>query len=535
MENQNVDESIKPVLAMYDVRGIQDYIFRTNKIKDAMGASSIIDNIIINALKEAVRQINEQNSECINACLVWDDFLKAKGKNPDEKKLRFLEKKNNLSIQVLFIGGGNAFVCFKNRNLYKRINMKMSKYILDTSYSLQLAAAAVDMTDDYSLDYRLVHNTMNNIKANMPDSRPLAAMPIMEIEQTTGFPLSKHVKNGENLSTEIFLKKEYKEIETREGDEKIIDNLLTQKGVESLLAVVHLDGNNMGLRIRSLMSEINDYPSAVYKMRTISYNINKAYRDTYDLMEKTIIQSAKMSPRFSTKPNSLFFRRIITAGDDITFVCNATLALSAVEFYCKEISNMQLYPCNEEEKQKMSFSVCAGIAFINGHFPFSTGYQVAEACCDIAKECAKKEENKENGNIGNWVDFQICKNIQTMNVIATRNREYVLPDGEKLMLRPYHIHTNNTAKQEDLYDFNMFKRRFHLFEKMERTVSKNLRNTYSYGKDEMTNLVSFYNSRRKDMPEGEEPFNKGVAMWYDALEMLDYYEDYLEKTDGEEK
>ncbi|MBE5864581.1 MAG: hypothetical protein E7292_00015 [Lachnospiraceae bacterium] len=34
------------VLAMYDVRGIQKYIFRTNKIKEIIGASSVVENII---------------------------------------------------------------------------------------------------------------------------------------------------------------------------------------------------------------------------------------------------------------------------------------------------------------------------------------------------------------------------------------------------------------------------------------------------------------------------------------------------------
>ena len=42
----------KKVLAMYDVRGIQNYIYRTPHIKDAMGASIIIEDIIVNALED---------------------------------------------------------------------------------------------------------------------------------------------------------------------------------------------------------------------------------------------------------------------------------------------------------------------------------------------------------------------------------------------------------------------------------------------------------------------------------------------------
>ena len=44
----------KKVLAMYDVRGIQNYIYRTPHIKDAMGASIIIEDIIVNASRRCM-------------------------------------------------------------------------------------------------------------------------------------------------------------------------------------------------------------------------------------------------------------------------------------------------------------------------------------------------------------------------------------------------------------------------------------------------------------------------------------------------
>ena len=36
----------KEVLAMYDVRGIQNYIFKSNAAKEIIGASALIDGII---------------------------------------------------------------------------------------------------------------------------------------------------------------------------------------------------------------------------------------------------------------------------------------------------------------------------------------------------------------------------------------------------------------------------------------------------------------------------------------------------------
>ena len=45
-------------LYMYDVRGIQDYIFRTNKVKEIIGASIIVEKVIIDLFKDAVCYFN---------------------------------------------------------------------------------------------------------------------------------------------------------------------------------------------------------------------------------------------------------------------------------------------------------------------------------------------------------------------------------------------------------------------------------------------------------------------------------------------
>ena len=43
-------------IAIYDVRGIQDYIFRTNVVKEIIGASKIVDNIIITEFENACKE-----------------------------------------------------------------------------------------------------------------------------------------------------------------------------------------------------------------------------------------------------------------------------------------------------------------------------------------------------------------------------------------------------------------------------------------------------------------------------------------------
>ena len=50
-------------LYMYDVRGIQDYVFRTNKMKEIIGASLLVEDLI---KKIFIKQLNEENERRIN-------------------------------------------------------------------------------------------------------------------------------------------------------------------------------------------------------------------------------------------------------------------------------------------------------------------------------------------------------------------------------------------------------------------------------------------------------------------------------------
>ena len=44
----------REVLAMYDVRGIQDYIFKSNVAKEIVGASEMIEKFVIGGLRKYI-------------------------------------------------------------------------------------------------------------------------------------------------------------------------------------------------------------------------------------------------------------------------------------------------------------------------------------------------------------------------------------------------------------------------------------------------------------------------------------------------
>ena len=518
------------VLVMYDVRGIQEYIFRTAKLRDAIGASAIVEDIVEDALKDAGGLGNRMQ-------LQWYD----------EKNGPLDYRENEADdIQVLYIGGGNAFVVFSSRELAVRVNKRMAKYVIDKTYSLQLATAIVDKTDNYQKDFRNIRLEMDRIKENMVVSKPIGAMPVMQVEKKTGYPLTKEWKDrGKETvsSTEAKLKAEAG-IEKRKLEEKgsaysRLEKYISEKGRDSMLAVVHIDGNNMGLRIREQTESLDTYEEAVSKMREISYNINHSYKEVFEEMENDFNTFAK-KPK--GKENNYFVMKVLTAGDDITYVCNASIAVATVEYFSRHISEKGMVKASNDNFQ-YRFSVCGGIAFFRSHFPFDIAYEVAEACCESAKRRAKDPANMDGNLIGNWFDFQFCQNVQSMNLERIRQKEYKTAGGESLQLRPYFIsveemHSGFDKVKEKPYTLEKLKEYVGALvdgNKMPRSFAKRLRNTYPLGRSEAEAFDAFLKSRGTMLPEvlytkadGEE-----CATFYDAAEIMDYFLTLDEMKKGE--
>ena len=138
------------VLAMYDVRGIQSYIFKSNAAKEIVGASALVEKIITDGLQAYVDTQKAGEDEKMSRYMM--DWTK------DDPKA-FLEHPE-VEMQILFIGGGNAYVLFRQGRKCEKVNRFLAKYLLDRTYSLNLAVAVVPKTDSYMEDYEAINNMM---------------------------------------------------------------------------------------------------------------------------------------------------------------------------------------------------------------------------------------------------------------------------------------------------------------------------------------------------------------------------------------
>ena len=111
----------REVLAMYDVRGIQSYIFKTNAAKEIIGASVLVSNVIIDGLNQFVSSIDEDQRP-----LYMTDW--------EKDSATAFQENSSVLMQVMFVGGGNAYVLFRSGKICRQVNRFLARYILERTY-----------------------------------------------------------------------------------------------------------------------------------------------------------------------------------------------------------------------------------------------------------------------------------------------------------------------------------------------------------------------------------------------------------------
>lgn len=522
----------QPVLVVYDIRGIQDFVFRTNRVRDIVGASAIVADVLENSIREWF----EQKKNPAEFVFEWYD----KAAN-DAKNFSFIDQVN-VQAEVLYIGGGNAYVAYRSNDLAMEAGKWIARKILRDTHTLSLASASVYMSANYLKDQQALMERLARVKAEGRMPRPSAGFPFTLEELGSGLPCVAR-DGSDRISAETRHKrKRYKEEKEKQENESSdtwkyeleFDKMVLQKGRNSLLAVVHLDGNNLGQGIKERLEKEKEYSKAVEKMRWISLNITSAFQQgAFDEMLE------QFAARDFDKKQPIPFRPIILAGDDLTFVCRADLAMDLTREFLNAVSG---YSLDGEMKdgqaaEAKGFSACAGIVYVNSHFPFSQAYRLAKELCKSAKDKAKAKAVKSRRPVGSYVDFHLNYSGNIEDIKTLREREYVLYEpGQKplkLLQRPYRMDQVNT-KAPDHYEQLMEKTKHLCSDRAPRKWLKEARDAYHVSKAAADDVFSRAGALegRSLYPEGMDKvtFKGGVATMYDAMEMFDILSGAMEET-----
>lgn len=411
----------REVLCLLDTRQIQRYMFRSNIMLETLGASELINHIQEDAIRWALAQIDPPLPEgSWNVCT-----------DPDAEIPYFTDEK--IIFQLLTCAAGNTMFAARTGEVAQKIVRKVSRYYLEHAYSLNLAAAIVEKTGEYSRDIFNLYRALDVSKASSDIQEPMGTLPVVRRERKTGLPVAGYDRyTGEPVSRESMIRRR----EAARGRTVVLlERIRTTRAFDGhdYRAVIHADGNNLGITISRITQRMNDYESAVRFRRRMNREIEENFRriteKTAEELEEYWHRSFGREEDFSPE-----FQIVHRAGDDINIICNANLAFPFLQFFYRNLRETYIW---KDEKLEVPLNCCAGVAFVRKDCDFHTAFSLAEECCANAKKEAKKEANLRNGLAGNWLDFQILDSPHSQELDMYRQRVYMTGEQVSLLLRPY--------------------------------------------------------------------------------------------------
>ncbi len=528
-------------LSLYDVRGIQEFIFSSSKLKENIGASILVAKVLDEYLKEA---INTSTNGIIN----WEEVKEFK-----------IFKDKNVDAEIIYIGGGNAMVAYRNKDIAKEVTQTLSRLVLKkTGGALRLAVAHIETEgENFAQDREKLMQKLRQNKESIIETSPLLGIAITKQGISDGLPAAVTFENDEYISLPAYLKREKEEKERHYFDYLLegvtesykfpleFDNLGQRIG-EKHLSVVHIDGNNMGKMIEETIKGVKNYHEAVQKIRKLSKEITAHYQNVAKRVVGKIVENLKgerlkekLELNWDEEDKRLFlpFRPLVLNGDDITFVSNGRLGITLAEEFLKEISN---YSVNGHK-----LSACAGVAIVKSHFPFYRAYQLAEALCASAKLKGKILALNDGREMQeSWLDFHIVYSGITTELRELRRSQYNVPGMKKAETLKVEEHGNVLMKYdqfnllwrpwcvagecEEKYKWKKFTELFNkMIKNWPRSKLKNLRDAFIKGKEEVEFYVKFCKSRGTELPKlwnnDDKIFYDYQTPYFDALELIDFY------------
>lgn len=505
----------KEVLCILDTRQIQRFIFKSNSYLDTLGGSDLVAKIQEEAIRYAMTHIDPPLRE--------EEY--SLSLDPDEEIPYFNSDK--IKFQLLTCGAGNAMCLVRTGELCQKIIRKISRYYLDHAYSLNLVASVTEKTDHFGSDIFHLYKKLNAIKASADISDPLGPLAVVVREQRTGQPaIGQDVETGEYYSRSSYLRRK---TALSRGEVVDMQQMQTTTGFDGkeYLAVIHADGNNLGITIGRILQNSDSYREGVWARRQISRNIRRIYSH---IMEKTLEQVQLYYNNLEIPGKQDFryaFHVCQQGGDDINIICDARMAIPFLNLLFENLRGMTLW---KSDTLTVPLYMCAGVAYVLKEKGFHSAYQLAVECCDSAKKTAKKEENLRNGLAGNWIDFQICDTYNNQDLDFLREKSYVTKDQIYMQMRPYCL---DPEVKEEPISYVRFLERVRKLKavKLTHEHQEALRMSYMMGRQEFRRWIQHLQQNGIDLTKllgnaiHRDADGQMHALWFDAVEMIEFIPD----------
>lgn len=534
-------------LTVLDVTGIQSYIFGSNRLRENIGASQLVELA---------------THEWVQETLSGSHNLDTTGKMLPNWRL---EDDDTRNAEVILRGGGNVLVLFRTLAMAKETVGKLSRKLLEQAPGLEIAVAhrefewedaAIGGTDGI---HSQLMAKLNRTKQQRSISTPLLGQAVTLECRATGLPavgFDPARRRGEALyplSADVLAKldqgvrdsarERFEDLLPPEAKEPYFtlsadfDDLGRSEGDTSYIAVVHADGNNMGKRFQELAKGFllpKDNRTYLEQLRRLSEAVERAGQTAlYQTLErmndgfklpgmKLFLSGLK---RDKDEPPFLPFRPIVFGGDDVTFVCDGRIGLSLAAIYLDEWEKATA----ADETIGKAYA-CAGIAIVKTHYPFARAYALCEDLCKSTKAAIKAQQRDASA-----LDWHFALTGITGTINEIRKREYQLNIGsttkpKSLVMRP--VTLRSPGIEENWCTWETFTRLVEYFESDEfagRNKVKDLREVLRSGPEATRRFLHTYGlSDKMPLIDASKPQLQASGWdnrcgYFDAIEAIDFY------------
>lgn len=550
-------------LVIVDTAQIQPYIFGSNRLRENIGGSYLVAQATGDWPKEIVRQAAPNHNITINGML-------------DGTK-RIEDPTDNLDAEVLYAGGGNFVVLFRDESHTRAFIRALSRKVLTDAPNLQLVVMqdVFEWREPLSETVNTIFRKLAEEKRSRILSAPLLGLAVTVMCQSTALPAVDVIEGiGDDpdrpASAEIVAKlKVLDEAEQRlrrvlplpDGYDypRQLDHLGGTRGKHNFIAVVHADGNGLGQRIMDIgkaHSAANKNREYINALRTFSEQVDasaqQALRDVLDRLGARIrkdgsnrivhkngfgeiiaeirLKCADEGKRF------LPFRPIVFGGDDVAFVCDGRLGLSLAIEYIRQIESHT----GNLPDGRGQLTACAGIAIVKAHYPFARAYKLTDELCKQAKKYRKTIKDFHHDWDDSCLDWHFALSGLSGGINNIREREYRVKSGW-LTLRPIALKVN---PREPAHAWGVVRRGIESFQDLppssqsdkklkwstRRNKVKALRDALRDGPDSVKHFLMKFNEN-KPLPDVEPSLSDwkdtgwqgGYCGYFDALELADWF------------
>lgn len=351
------------------VQGIQSFLFQTNKLKEIVGASQIVDNICTSKFKKFCKSFKHD--------LIEDNLILS--------------------------AAGNIKYLVEDRATCEQIVLSFPKMVSNYAPGITISQAVVKCSQNLKED-------IDKLERQLKAQRNIPSMPIdtgfMGLERarrTGGVAVEKRkieyidratlekIDTPEVDTLRLFRK--FSGIDVHVRDVPFNLNKITENEENAWIAIVHADGNGLGLLLSNMSKELGDDKDKVRaSFSKFSKELEIATQEAAQIAFHKVIGEEELAA-IQNKKGLLFpMRPVVLGGDDLTLIIRADLAFDFATSYLKAFEER-----TKERFKKLGITsldkgltACAGISYIKTAYPFHYGVHLAEELTGAAKKYSKE-------------------------------------------------------------------------------------------------------------------------------------------------